>query len=130
MKISSVASLLAGLLCAQAAFAGNWTPVNSPNVGNTPNSLNAVGGASDNDVWAVGVSSASGYTSSRALIEHWNGTRWSIVPSPTAGPTVNILTAVAAVSTNDRVGRSPLTLPTAPWSSTETAGNGPWFPAP
>ena len=101
MKISSVASLLAGLLCAQAAFAGNWTPVNSPNVGNTPNSLNAVGGASDNDVWAVGVSSASGYTSSRALIEHWNGTRWSIVRSISPGASFNILAAVAAVSAND-----------------------------
>jgi hypothetical protein len=38
---------------------------------------------------------------SRALIEHWNGTRWSIVPSPSVGPTVSILTAVAALSTND-----------------------------
>ena len=101
MKIGSIASLLGGILFAQATFAGNWTVVNSPNVGNTPNSLNAVDGASDSDVWAVGVSSASGYTSSRALIEHWDGTRWSIVKSISPGTSFNILAAVAAVSAND-----------------------------
>ena len=101
MKIGSVASLLGGILFTQAAFAGNWTVVNSPNVGNTPNSLNAVDGASDSDVWAVGVSSASGYTSSRALIEHWDGTRWSIVKNISPGTSFNILAAVAAISAND-----------------------------
>jgi hypothetical protein len=35
------------------------------------------------------------------LIEHWNGTQWSIVPSPNPSSTVNVLNAVAAVSAND-----------------------------
>jgi len=35
---------------------------------------------SKKDVWAVGVTISDRV---RALIEHWNGSTWSIVPSPT-----------------------------------------------
>ena len=56
-----------------------WKIVSSP----TPSSLNTftfygIAAASSNDVWATG---ASYYTSgvSKALIEHWNGTKWSLV---------------------------------------------------
>lgn len=37
----------------------------------------------------------------RTLIEHWNGTSWSIVTSPNVGPYDNRLYAVAVVSSND-----------------------------
>jgi hypothetical protein len=51
---------------------------------------------STNDVWAVG------YTYSiQTLIEHWNGTQWSIVPSPSPGTKDNRLTGVTAISTDD-----------------------------
>jgi hypothetical protein len=45
--------------------------------------LQAVTATSRNDVWAVG-SSVIGVPAiaSRTLIEHWNGQRWTIVPSP------------------------------------------------
>jgi hypothetical protein len=89
------------LLTARAAFGGDWQIVASPNSGNQPNSLNAVAAVAENDVWAVGASTSSDSFSSRTLIEHWNGARWSIVRSPNAGATFNVLTAVAAVSAND-----------------------------
>ena len=56
--------------------------------------LRGVAGAADNDVWAVG--SVSG--TNQSLIEHWDGSSWSIVPSPNIGE----LTAVTAVA-NDNV---------------------------
>jgi hypothetical protein len=34
------------------------------------------------DGWAVGFSTTSDNTQDRTLIEHWNGSSWSIVPSP------------------------------------------------
>jgi hypothetical protein len=45
-------------------------------------------------------SSGGGGTPSGTLIEHYNGTRWRIVPSPAAG-TVPSLSGVAAVSASD-----------------------------
>ncbi len=36
------------------------------------------------DVWAVG--SASTFGSPQTLTEHWDGTAWTIAPSPSPGP--------------------------------------------
>src|SRR6266542_3404528 len=59
-----------------------WRIVPSPNPANDVQSvLYSVSGTSANDVWAVG-STHDGNSPSRTLIEHWDGTRWSIVPSP------------------------------------------------
>jgi len=35
------------------------------------------------------------------VIEHWDGTHWSVVQSPNTSASINILEAVAAVTTND-----------------------------
>lgn len=59
--------------------------------------LFAVAGTSADDVWAVGDSAPPDYGSS-ALIEHFDGVRWSIVRAPKDAPA---LTAVAAVSPSD-----------------------------
>src|SRR5207249_6128820 len=37
----------------------------------------------------------------QTLIEHWNGTAWSIVPSPNAGSGDNRLNGIAAVAANE-----------------------------
>ena len=34
-------------------------------------------------------------------MEHWNGTAWSVVPSPNVGPVLTLSHGVAAVSAND-----------------------------
>jgi hypothetical protein len=77
-----------------------WKVVTSPNVGTSQNQLNAVAVVSANDIWAVGLSvTASGVE--QTLIEHWNGSSWSVVASPNVGTASDALNAVAAVSTND-----------------------------
>jgi hypothetical protein len=79
----------------------NWRIVPSPNPANDYQSvLHSVSGTSANDVWAVG-SSHDGTLPSRTLIEHWNGTQWSIVPSPSPDTQFNELRGVAALSAND-----------------------------
>src|SRR5438552_2003403 len=57
-----------------------WRTVASPNVGSEDNSLASVDAVSATDVWAVG-NTASGDTRS-TLIEHWDGTQWTDVPTP------------------------------------------------
>jgi hypothetical protein len=57
--------------------------------------LSAVTALAGNNVWAVGSRIGTG-----ALIEHWNGTAWKVVPSPTTS-TIGILTAISAISASD-----------------------------
>jgi hypothetical protein len=54
---------------------------------------------SPTDMWAVGSSQARDQAV-QSLIVHWDGTAWSILPSPRPG-TASEFTAVAAVSAND-----------------------------
>src|SRR5206468_3378703 len=76
-----------------------WSIVPSPNPsGPTDSSLNSVSCASTTNCYAVG--SYSTPTSGKTLVEQWNGTTWSIIPSPNAsGATDSILTSVACPST-------------------------------
>jgi hypothetical protein len=77
-----------------------WAVVPSPNASTQNNQLAAVAAISANDVWAVGdFQNAS--NAFQTLTEHWDGTSWSIVASPSgAGPQAGLL-GVAAVSTSD-----------------------------
>lgn len=80
-----------------------WSVVASPNpAGKTFVVLNGVDAISANDIWAVGHSGDPSSIPFQTLIEHWNGSSWSIIPSPSPGTyNGNVLTAVAAISTND-----------------------------
>src|SRR5205823_6086798 len=61
-----------------------WAVVPSPNVGTTSNYLYGVAAVSANDVWAVGY--YGNFASlHQTLIEHWNGSTWSISSSPNVG---------------------------------------------
>jgi hypothetical protein len=86
---------------------GTWKIVSSPNVGTGTygNQLNAVTVVSANDVWAVGFSPHPSGTPQyirQTLIEHWDGSSWSVVPSPNpAGKTYVVLNGVDAVSARD-----------------------------
>jgi hypothetical protein len=61
------------------------------------------------DVWAVGYSATNPPESSTSvtLIEHWDGTAWSVIPSPnpepplSGGPVSNELYSVAAIAPDD-----------------------------
>src|SRR5205823_6322194 len=79
----------------------NWSIVLSPNTGVYRIALYGVAAISANDVWAVGYYSNNGVYGGQTLVEHWNGSSWTIVPSPNPGRLNNFLNAVAAVSAND-----------------------------
>jgi hypothetical protein len=67
----------------------SWKFTTTPNVGAGANQLNGVLALAPNDVWAVGFSTAVAPPKSAptlTLIEHYDGTSWSIVPSPNVGP--------------------------------------------
>jgi hypothetical protein len=67
----------------------NWRQVTTPNVGSGANQLNGVLALAPNNVWAVGFSTPVPPPQEAAtltLIEHFDGTAWSVVPSPNVGP--------------------------------------------
>jgi hypothetical protein len=74
-----------------------WNVVPSPNPG-TNNQLNEVMAVSANDIWAMGIYFTGSGTRGKTLIEHWNGGRWSVIPSPNVGTQSNILTGGTAIS--------------------------------
>jgi hypothetical protein len=80
-----------------------WTVVSSPNeTGADASTLVAVAALSANNVWAVGNYKAFNQYQWDTLIEHWDGTKWSIVSSPNVpGADKNFLYAVAGVSATD-----------------------------
>src|SRR5439155_17696293 len=78
-----------------------WSIVATPNAPTDWNRLYGVAATSSNDVWAVGASQDIASVPGRTLAGHWDGTAWSIVPSPSPGAVVNEMRAVAAVSAND-----------------------------
>ena len=55
---------------------------------------------SANDVWAVGLYQNTGGVV-HTLVEHWDGTAWSVIPSPNTGTYDNSLVGVASISVDD-----------------------------
>jgi hypothetical protein len=80
-----------------------WTIVPSPNGGTRYDALQAIVALGPADVWAVGVTQTSGpVIRNLTLTQHWNGTAWSIVPSPNRPQETDAwLLGVAAISAND-----------------------------
>jgi hypothetical protein len=74
--------------------------VPSPNVASADSYLEAVAAVSVTNVWAVGGSQQSGTFIGLTLVEHWNGSAWSIIPSPNPNP-ASVLFGIAAVSASD-----------------------------
>ena len=73
-----------------------WTDTPTPNVGPNFNTLFGVA-TSGQEAWAVGVALDSQFRD-RALIEHWNGTAWSVVSAPQPGVRRDLLYSASAVS--------------------------------
>ncbi len=67
--------------------------------------LFAVAGEASDDAWAVGTYAPSngGWPNLpfRTLAEHWNGSTWSIVPTPTVGEGASTLLGVTVLSSTD-----------------------------
>jgi hypothetical protein len=87
-----------------------WSVVPSPNAaGSSTNSLTGISAVAPNDIWAVGSSTSvvGVNTVQSTLVEHWNGSAWTIVPSPNVPPqrtgvvVRDLLTSVTAVNSSD-----------------------------
>ena len=79
-----------------------WSIVKSPNIATLANGLAAVTVVSANDIWAVGTASGANtnISQSQSLIEHWNGTQWSIVKSPIQGES-DVVNGIASISSKN-----------------------------
>ena len=76
----------------------SWDEVPMPPVDNSTYleyKVNSIDAISPSDVWAVGYTSDLHNVDS-TLIEHWNGTSWSVMPAPPAAPAA--LTGVTSSS--------------------------------
>jgi hypothetical protein len=84
-----------------------WTRVSVPVPAGQQATLSGVDDLGPADAWAVGTSFSGGIEANpggQTLIEHWNGTRWSIVPSPnpaTAPGDTDLLTSITGTGPND-----------------------------
>jgi hypothetical protein len=89
----------------------SWDIVTSPNFSpNTNNGLESIACLSSSDCWAAGYYYQTASTSPnnvtvvalQTLVEHWDGTSWSIVTSPNTSPTdFNFLFGVTCASSSD-----------------------------
>jgi hypothetical protein len=78
-----------------------WSVVAMPQAGTNTSTIGAVTDISATNAWAVGEDiGATSAVGGSTLIEHWNGTAWSIVSSPTPGADPG-LTGVAARGPDD-----------------------------
>lgn len=76
----------------------SWTSQAVPQVGSGTNMLRAVSALSPSDVWAVG--SYEEGTETRALVLHFNGVRWSHVPTPTTDVSEDLNGVAAATASS------------------------------
>ena len=77
----------------------NWSAVPTPTLKGRAD-FDGVAAVASNDVWAVGAKDISSTGSAQPLIEHWDGTSWSVVDSPKLKQG-GALEAVTAISTNN-----------------------------
>jgi hypothetical protein len=80
-----------------------WSVVSTPNAGTSFGDYDVLRGTaalSESNVWAVGYAGNASSPNDKALIEHWNGAAWSIVPSPNPDYTQDLY-AVSAASSRD-----------------------------
>lgn len=109
-----------------------WRIVASPNVGSNGSFLSGIAAVSPNDIWAVGQYYNSSFAK-QTLTEHWDGSSWSIVSSP-SNANGSTLSGVTAISSSDvwAVGSTyPGTTLTEHWNgsqwsavSSPSVGNG------
>jgi hypothetical protein len=80
----------------------SWSVVASPNVGSGWNVLRAVTVVPNSQtVWAVGYYYRSSDGLPSTLIERWDGTEWSVVPSPDGSTRENYLVGVSSTGPSD-----------------------------
>jgi len=104
-----------------------WSVVDSVDVGVNGNQFYAVAARASSDVFAVGQQAGAGFPS-KALIEHWDGTAWSVVPSP-ADPAATALPLGVAATANSLTVVGQQETDTAPYTTYVAAGPASWLSA-
>src|SRR5205823_15016220 len=99
-----------------------WTVVKASRPDRGISLLDSVTVVSATEAWAAGESLDRDFSNIKPLFEHWNGTAWSIVPSPSLGGDGSI-GDIAAVATDDvwAVGRGPAGVLVEHWDGTSWA---------
>lgn len=78
-----------------------WSVVASPNTSSDDSVLDGVAAISPTNAWAAGYTyNDSNNNVQQTLIEHWNGTAWAVIASPTFAHGAD-LTAITALSDSD-----------------------------
>jgi hypothetical protein len=90
--------------------ANGWTVQQTQTLGAADNSPGAIAGSSGNDIWAVGNylpdAAGSNVDATISFAEHYNGTKWSVVRTPNAGPNFNTLFAITVSKSADSEGKA------------------------
>lgn len=80
----------------------SWKVIKSPNSERKNSELVAISALSETDIWAVGQADDYPYNYPSALVEHWDGTAWSVVPiERNIHWAMQTLTGVKAIGPND-----------------------------
>ena len=90
----------AGAAAAQTASCSSWTTAPPPSPGAFDNLLRGVAALSACNVWVVGDYANTGTGPRLTVAEHWNGTSWKVLHTPSPG-SFNLLTAVRATSASN-----------------------------
>jgi hypothetical protein len=78
-----------------------WTAATTPNVGRSMNVLSAVSAESTRDIWSVGYLCAQRGAPDMPLIEHFDGSDWTVSDLPLDPAVTGSLTDVEAISPTD-----------------------------
>ena len=90
-----------GASTASAASCELWTGVPPPSPGATENELDGMRALGPCNVWAVGFYQNVTNGQILSLAEHWNGTAWKVMSTPSPDSDRNVLSAVGAATIND-----------------------------
>jgi len=109
LRAAPILRMIAGFLIAVAASlpastgasVSSWMLVPSPSIGSARSVLADVDILTSEDAWTVGHSFDQTRSADRALVQHWDGTRWSIVPTPDTGTGWEALSGIAALGPKD-----------------------------
>jgi len=77
----------------------HWSIVTSPNAGDSPTSLAATTCVTASDCWATGRTEI-GQTYANTTLMHWDGSSWTIVPSPSVDKMTNGLVDITCTSSS------------------------------
>lgn len=90
------------------------------------NILFGLDGSGTSDLWTVGYYRDSNFID-RSLLEHWNGTAWTIVPAPHHGTGHNVLQAVSAPRADHAWAVGNATDPAYDYGPLALHWNGSWW---